>query len=100
VPGGLDLQNSEAHSVLIYREEKRELLQDIGARIEQNEFRDREDIPTVYRVNLKDPRGLFVAQNMQLRHGDMVYVDNHPIAGLSRILTIVRDILLIRLIND
>ena len=98
--GGLDIERSEAHSVLVYRDESKEVLQDIGAKIDNPQLASREKIPTVYRVNLRDPNGLFIARKMQLRHNDMVYVDNHPIVGISQITSIVRDFLVLSLIGQ
>ncbi|MDG1286912.1 MAG: polysaccharide biosynthesis/export family protein [Rickettsiales bacterium] len=97
--GGLDIERAEASSVLIYREEKKEVLQGIGAQIESPQLAQRETIPTVYRVNLRDPKGVFIARKLQLHHNDMIYVDNHPIVGTSRILSIVRDLLVVRVID-
>lgn len=98
--GGLDIERSQANSVLIYREEDRSTLEVIGADIQNEKLLNRQKIPTVYQVSLREPNGLFIAQKMQLKHNDIIYVDNHPITGLNRILSIVRDILLIRLIDD
>ncbi len=97
--GGLDIERSEAKSVLIYRDESKSTLRDIGAKVEGPELSSRDKVPTVYRVNLRDPNGIFVAQKLQLRHNDMVYVDNHPIVGTSRILSIIRDLLVVRVID-
>lgn len=96
--GGLDDARSDPSSVLIYRNESRETLKRMGANLE--DFPLTGDIPTVYRVDLKRPSGFFLAQKMPLRNRDMMYVSNHPLTNLSKVLSILRDILLIRLIDQ
>ena len=59
-----------------------------------------EPIPTVYRFNFTQPSGMFLAQKMQLRNDDVVFVSTHTFSDFSKLLSVVRDILLIRLIDD
>ena len=37
---------------------------------------DRTDIPTIFRVNFRDPSGFFAAQRFPMRDADVIYVDN------------------------
>ncbi len=46
-------------------------------------------VPVVYRLNLRDPRGLFLAQAFAIREGDMVFVSTSPATELSKFLSIL-----------
>jgi polysaccharide export outer membrane protein len=96
--GGLDATRAQPHSVIVYREENADLLRKVGAKLAG--FEGQETIPTVYRVNLKNPSGLFLARELDLHHNDMVYVSEHPLTEVNKLMVVLRDILLIRLIND
>lgn len=96
--GGLDPQRAQPHSVVVYREESAEMLKKLGATLDS--FPNAETVPTVYRVNLKNPAGLFLAHSIPLRHNDMVYVSEHPLMEVGKLMTILRDVLLIRLIDN
>ena len=42
----------------------------------------------VYRLNLRDPKGLFLAQTFYMNERDMIYISNAPGAELSKVLRI------------
>jgi polysaccharide export outer membrane protein len=41
-------------------------------------------IPVIYRINLKDPATLFVAQSFQIKDKDVLYVSNAPLADFQK----------------
>ena len=43
-------------------------------------------VPVVYRINMRDPDALFLAQMFNLRDEDILYVANHPTAELGKFL--------------
>ncbi|MER2250515.1 polysaccharide biosynthesis/export family protein, partial [Methylorubrum podarium] len=43
-------------------------------------------VPVVYRVNLRDPQGLFLSQSFRMRNRDLVYVSSSPFAELAKVL--------------
>ncbi len=45
--------------------------------------------PFVYRLNLRDPASLFVAQSFQMHNRDLLYVSNAPISELRKVMEIV-----------
>jgi polysaccharide biosynthesis/export protein len=47
-------------------------------------------IPVVYRIDLKNPDSLFVAQRFTVRNGDVVYAARHIAVDLQKIFGIVR----------
>lgn len=96
--GGLDDKRAQPNSVVIFRREDPQTLRNIGASLAS--FEDAKVVPTVYRLNLTQPSGFFLAQKMPLQHDDIVYVSPHPFSDASKLLTLLRDILLIRLIDN
>ena len=95
--GGLNSDVAEPEAVVIFRREDAKLLQGMG--VDLSGFKDTDPVPTVYRFDLTDPRGMFLAQKMALRNNDVVYVSNHPFSDATKILGALRDVLLINLIG-
>lgn len=46
-------------------------------------------VPVIYRVNLRDPRSLFIAQNFPMRNKDVLYVSNAPIADIQKFVNVI-----------
>ena len=46
-------------------------------------------IPVVYRIDLKDPRAFFLAQNFPMENKDVLYVANAPAAQLQKFLNLL-----------
>lgn len=46
-------------------------------------------IPVIYRVNLGDPRTIFVAQSFPIRDKDVLYVTNAPIADIQKFINVI-----------
>jgi polysaccharide export outer membrane protein len=49
-------------------------------------------VPVVYRVNLKQGSGYFLAQNFPMRDKDVIYVASSPYVQLGKIVVLLRDI--------
>ncbi len=45
-------------------------------------------VPVVYRVNMRDPRSYFLAQTIQIRNRDMLYIANAPLNELQKVLAL------------
>ena len=45
-------------------------------------------VPVVYRVNLRDPQGLFLTQSFRMRNRDLVYVSSAPFAEVGKVLSV------------
>jgi len=43
-------------------------------------------VPVVYRLNLRDPRGYFLAQTIHVRNNDMLYIANAPLNEVQKVL--------------
>lgn len=73
--GGLQDTRANPAQVFLYRMEQRDLLDRIG--IELIHFSpDQQFIPTIYRVNFRDPSGFFTAQKFRMRDRDVIYAAN------------------------
>lgn len=49
-------------------------------------------LPVVYRIDLSDPRGIFLMQSFQMRNRDVLYVSNAPGVDLQKFVTILSQI--------
>jgi polysaccharide export outer membrane protein len=95
--GGLNKDVAEPSTVVVFRREESTTLDRMGVKLEGHEGQG--VIPTVYRLNLGEPSGMFLAQKMQLRNNDVVYVSTHPFHDIEKIIGVLRDALFIKLID-
>lgn len=81
--GGLidDRANAE---VFVYRLEPRDALERMGIGLAA--FSDREFVPTIYRLNFRDPSVFFLARGFRMRHRDAIYVANADSVELEKFL--------------
>lgn len=86
--GGLQDARANPAQVFLYRLEHREVLKRMGADLER--FPAEPVIPTVYRINFRDPSSFFVAQNFQMRNKDVIYVANSDAVEVSKFVGYVR----------
>lgn len=47
------------------------------------------DVPTVYQVDLLDPKSLFLVQRFPIQDKDIVYVSNAPLAEFQKFLRMI-----------
>jgi len=85
--GGLRNDRANIKGVFIFRLESPNALEPLAAA----KARKIEDgrIPVVYRLNLSDAAGFFVAQDFEIRDKDVLYVSTAPGADIQRFLTTV-----------
>ena len=85
----LQQARADPRNVLIYRIEHRHTLERMG--VDVSEMIGYE-VPTIYNVNYRAPDIFFLANEFQMRDGDVVYVSNSPITELSRFFSGVRTV--------
>lgn len=95
--GGLNGELAEPEAVVIFRREAPEALTGMGIALDGATAAA--PVPTVYRFNLTEPSGMFLAQKMPLHQDDVLYVSNHPFNDVAKVLGVFRDVLLIKLIT-
>lgn len=86
--GGLNDQQSDPSEIYIYRYEDRPFLEKLGVDITRFTFNR---IPTIYRLNLRDPSGMLLAAGFQMRSKDVMYVANARVVDYYKLLTLINN---------
>jgi polysaccharide export outer membrane protein len=86
--GGLNDQQSDPSEVYVYRHEDRHVLRKFGADIRGFAT---DSIPTIYRLNLRDPGGLLLASGFQMRTKDVMYVANAKVVDYYKLLLLINN---------
>lgn len=86
--GGLNDQQSDPSEIYIYRYEERPFLEKFGVDISRFTFNR---IPTIYRLNLRDPSGMLLAAGFQMRSKDVMYVANARVVDYYKLLTLINN---------
>ncbi len=87
--GGLDDQRANPKGVFIFRFEDPSVFRDGGQGMPTTKDGK---VPVIYRVNMRDPTTLFVAQSFPIKDKDVVYVSNAPLADFAKFLQAVSQI--------
>jgi len=85
--GGLNSNVADARFVLVFRFERPEVAKALGVTFP--DIPGLKSVPIVYRVNLRDPSGYFVAGKFQVAANDLVYVPTADLVELQKFLVIV-----------
>jgi polysaccharide export outer membrane protein len=86
---GLDDLKANPGGVFIYRRQSAKLTRRIAGpalRADQDPTR------VVYRIDLRDPMGFFVAEAFRIRPEDIVYVSNAPLADAIKVLQLINGV--------
>jgi polysaccharide biosynthesis/export protein len=86
--GGLNDQQSDPSELYVYRYEERHFLEKLGVDTTRFTF-DR--IPTIYRLNLRDPSGMLLAAGFQMRSKDVMYVANAKVVDYYKLLLLINN---------
>jgi polysaccharide export outer membrane protein len=86
--GGLNDQQSDPSEIYVYRYEERHFLEKLGVDTQRFIY-DR--IPTIYRVNLRDPSAMLLAAGFQMRSKDVMYVANARVVDYYKLLTLINN---------
>jgi polysaccharide export outer membrane protein len=84
--GGLQDDRANPAAVFLYRFEQSTTLARAGLAVDAVPGGT---VPTVYRVDLADPSGLFLAQQFAMRADDVLFVSNAPATDIEKFLQIV-----------
>ena len=87
--GGLLDERADPAGVFVYRVEDRKTLEAMNFDVSRWQS---EKIPTIYRVNLRDPGVLFLTRLIPMRDKDIVYISNAPAVELNKFLTMVQNV--------
>ena len=86
--GVIDAQG-DAANVVLYRVEKRDLLVKMGVDLSKWTYSG-DLVPAIYRFNMKNPSGFFLAGEVPLQHKDLIYVANSPVSDFQKLNQILR----------
>ncbi|MET0748750.1 MAG: polysaccharide biosynthesis/export family protein [Rhizobium sp.] len=86
--GALDAQANPAQ-VMLYRLVDKKLLREMGVNVAN--FRD-DQVPVVFRANLRDPAGFFAAQKFAMADKDVIYISNAGSVELLKFLDIANSV--------
>ena len=88
--GGLLDFRADPEGVFLYRFESSEVLRRIrpgSPLVNQGRL-----VPVVYRVNFRDPMGMFVAQGLRMQRGDILYVSNAPLTEVQKAFSVFQSL--------
>jgi polysaccharide export outer membrane protein len=83
---GLDASRSDAKAVYLFRKEPAELAQRCGIALSPG---NRDYVPVVYQLDLKDPKNFFVLTSFPVRPNDILYVSSAPLADVAKFMQIL-----------
>lgn len=86
--GGLDNESANARSVLVFRFERPEVAQMLGI---SGPLTPR-GVPVIYRLNLADPSGFFIANSFLIEPDDIIYGPRANTAELRKFFELVQSI--------
>ena len=86
--GGLNDLQSDPSELYVYRYEERHYLEKLGADVTRFTF---DKIPTIYRLNLRDPSGMLLAAGFQMRSKDVMYVANARVVDYYKLLLLINN---------
>lgn len=81
--GGLVDTRADARGVFVFRIEDSRGLDDPSA--PSNAQGAATKVPVVYRLDLRDPAGMFLAQQFEMNDKDTLYVSNSPVADIQKL---------------
>lgn len=84
--GGLDTNSANARSVLVFRFERPEVAAALGV----SQPAQSRGVPVVYRLNLEEAQGFFIANDFEIQPDDVLYVPRSGSAELGKFFTLVR----------
>jgi polysaccharide export outer membrane protein len=86
--GGLNDDKSDPSEIYVYRYEDRGFLTKLG--VDTTRFA-LDKVPTIYRLNLRDPSGMLLAAGFQMRSKDVMYVANAKVVDYYKLLTLINN---------
>ena len=87
--GGLQDSRANPAQVFVYRIEQRELLEKFN--VDLSKFpAEQKLIPSVYRINYRDPSSFFLAQKFAMRNKDIIYAANSDATEIVKFLSYLR----------
>jgi polysaccharide export outer membrane protein len=84
--GGLNDSRSDPHGVFVFRYETTDVVRNLRPDMQLNS--GQVAVPVIYRLDLSDPGGFFVAQQFPVMNRDVIYVSNAPFTDVQKIMSV------------
>ncbi|MEM1365443.1 MAG: polysaccharide biosynthesis/export family protein [Pseudomonadota bacterium] len=89
--GGLNTALADPRAVFIYRVENADLVRHL---VPQSKLAvDNSLVPVIYRVNLKDPSGFFIARGFKMQDKDVLYAADAPAVQFGKFTSLLGQVL-------
>lgn len=80
--GGLNDSQASVKDVYLFRFESKSHLKSLGVNLPSGRFTD--GWPTLYRLNMEDPKAFLLASSVPMKHNDMLYVASAPASEFKK----------------
>jgi polysaccharide biosynthesis/export protein len=87
--GGLNDSRSDPAGVFVFRYEVSDVVRALRGETAAPPARS---MPVIYRLNLSDPNGFFLAQQFPVMNRDMIYVSNAPFTDIQKIMSVASQV--------
>jgi polysaccharide export outer membrane protein len=84
--GGLNDSRSDPGSVFVFRYESSDVVRTL--RPDMTLLPGQGTMPVIYRLDLSDPNGFFVAQQFPVMNRDVIYVSNAPFTDVQKVMSV------------
>jgi polysaccharide biosynthesis/export protein len=86
--GGLDTNSANPRWVMVFRFERPSIARALGA----SALPTTRGVPIIYRLNVQDPQGYFIAGNFEVKSNDVIFVARSDISEARKFLDFVNSI--------
>ena len=85
--GGLNDNRADATGVYVIRYEQATDYDQLGYR--RPDAMSLAQIPVVYRINMREPNGFFLARRFPVHNKDILFVSNAPMAEVQKVMNVL-----------
>ena len=89
---GLNDGAADPSQVFIYRSEDRDVLAEMDIDVASLNNLGENSVPTIYRADFRKPDSFFMADDFEIRDGDMIYVSNSRAVELNKFFSVIRTV--------
>jgi polysaccharide export outer membrane protein len=84
---GLDDHRANPEALFLYRLEHPDVLNKVGG--SHHNSANPEGVPVIYQINLRDPKGFFLAKQFLVRDKDVLYVGNAGSTSVQKVMNVI-----------
>lgn len=87
--GGLNDSRADPAGVFVIRYERPQDYDQLGLRRPEPGATTAQQVPAIYRINMRDPNGFFLARRFPVRNKDIVFVANASLLDIQKVMNIL-----------